>query len=503
MNRLCALAVLCAGCPSLSLFASYRIMLSQKDVTVETAVLTATVDATFSGGNLFVQSDGNFQPLDFDHPAAAHVFIRVDGMQVSNDSYIDWSHSNRPAAHVFNAIGLPGLASGSHLVEVVAVPDGGPVHVSSANLTMIQNPAPIMDEQVLDPDSSTIDVTTIGLGHAGDTPPTPPFTNYPPLPHFPLLVSGPKNLAHLPVVALASGRSYYAGTASTLCKIPNRCGDPMWGIYADPLTPTSCATISPLNPTALCDDHDNTASTWTINDLFESAELFQAPMYSHAFFPSGAAGLAGGQHSISLGVTEYPWIAGQNGGEDPVQYRVGAGARLVVLAGMQIAGIGKKVSTRMTYANDVNSVVEIGANLVGHDVEIASGTLTIPTGRQGVIFFTGKARVYPPGKQAGTGELSSGDGLAKLWITLDRASSPPENVAVSPPGIQQLRQGTESQRTMSTSMMLSEGVALAAGDYRVHLWAKAEGVFPPYSNGEQTHVAMTDEAALVWFGRLQ
>src|SRR5258708_39458800 len=115
---------------------------------------------------------------------------------------------------------------------------------------------------------------------------------------------------------------------------------------------------------------------------------------------------------------------------------------------MEISGTAAP-PTPLSPANDTFDLI---GDVQLKSIALARGTLTIPPGKLGTVFFAAKTRVFPPGKLPN--QLPNADGLAKIWITVERKALNGNltSVATGPTGIQQILPGTESGRTISASL---------------------------------------------------
>ena len=407
-------------------------------IAAPTVVLSASISLDRSD-NVLVASDGWYRPVG---PADASVHIEIDGQRISDDSLIDWRGSTNLEPHSFDAIGAANLPAGAHTITLVAdSPAGQYVIGRGANLSVMIHPADHVQVSELGADTRRFDFTTAGVVTATDGSVTGA-----PAPHTAVLTQSIAAL-NAPIVALGSLRAYQDGGA----------GDAMAGIYADG------------------QNLGNGAANWSVNDLFSGAEL-QAPMYTHALIPATAA-----PRQVSLDATEFPWNPNQNGGEDPVMYRIGAGARLVTLwGGLDFYGAASS-SDRV---NDWYDYIGIGADHpygnvppTGTDVPIATTALSIPPGRTGTVFFSAQTRVQ--------GDSADSGGQASLWISIDGAR-------VGSTAVQQLSYpNSDSQRTLTASYLAT---ALSPGVHQIQVFARADGSFK--------HLAVTADAPLIYFGHL-
>jgi hypothetical protein len=243
------------------------------------------------------------------------------------------------------------------------------------------------------------------------------------------------------VITLASG------TASRT----SASGDSLWGIFLNGACPTMSETL------------------WSVNDLAYGAEVM-APMYSHAL------NYVNGDNTITLQAGELAWGLGR---EDPVIYSVLPMTRLISLWGNSITG-GAPISSRecssLEYTCVGTSVGWGGCPDAGTPVEIASASINIPEGHNGVLAFLAKTRV-----QAHT--YDSGNVL--LFLSID-------DVEVGGGGVQQIvsPEGISS-RTLSASYLSAGEGRLLPGNHIVRVFAQANGSF--------RHLCTTNDLPLVFF----
>lgn len=405
------------------------------DVVVDTSygahTLLQTTIYVSTGGYAYLQSDGRYGPASYQ--PLANAYITVDGVTVSNDSLLDYRLSTNPQQHSFNVIGAAYLAPGWHTVALHA--HGTKVFYVGAgtNLSILTDAATNVINNALGQDTGAYSFTTYGLQDGN------------PLPHATVLQNWVSSAGE-PLVALASGRAYSWGSY----------GDPMWMIF--------------LNGSG----ERNDSATYSDNDLWTGAET-QAPFFSQAMYSDAGAG----SHNLSLEVSELPYSA--QGIENSVQYRVGAGTRLITLnGGMTVWGKATPSSalyTRGDYICAGSDQGWPGCPPAGTDALLADGWLNIPDGHNGVVMFMSKSRVQ--------GDSSDQGGTVRLFLTID-------GQRVGNDGVQQLSApNVESTRTISASYLATGNQALAPGWHHVQAWGNVQGSF--------IHLALSKELPLLWF----
>jgi hypothetical protein len=397
------------------------------------SVIISSVSLNVSQGEwVLVKSDGRYYPNGGSFIA---VYITVDGGKVSNDSLTDWRGSTNPVQHSYSVVGVAYLNPGQHVIALQADAPYGYVNLGAAsNLSVMTQPASSVNEYTVYPDTGVISENVTGIQEGQPVPVTSVANAW-------TTTNGE------PVIALASGRSYYAGTP------PNNYGNAMWNLSIDGF------------------GEDNSSSSWSDNDMFTGAEL-QAPMYNHGFFNVGP-----GQHGVSLDATVEPY----GSTPDDAWYRVGAGSRLILLnGGMNVAGKvtpNTQVNYRFTYVCIGSDQGSPGCPGTYTDVVLDDVTISIPQGHNGVVMFSAMTRVQ--------GDASDAGGNVSFWITID-------GVPVSSYGVQQLASPNgDSTRTVTASYLAAGSNALSPGDHDVQLHAMASGSF--------IHLSMTQDLPLIWF----
>ena len=397
---------------------TYSALSSDVYVTTATTILSSTINFT-STSKVYVQSDGRYFP---GVNAYAAMQLYLDGNAIGSGSIIDWHTTTHDAQHSFNCIAAVTVSPGSHTFTLRATPISGTFTVGAdSNLCVMTDITANMQSAGLASDSPVYNFTTNGI--------LPPNE----LPHSPLISLNVNNTSG-PIIALGSARAYSIAD-----------GDMMLGIYKD--------------GAALPNDQ----ALWTVNDSFSACES-QAPLYTHAYINDT------GSHTISLDASEFPWIAQ---GENPTQYRVGAGSQMVVLSGqMKVSGS----APQSTALNNCCDWVNLGTGN-GTPVPIATATINIPSGHNGVVMFMAKTRLQA--------DITDAGGHGFLWIEIDGKS-------VSSCGVQQIVSGaSESQRTLCASFLSAGSKALSVGNHTVTVYAKAVGSFK--------HLCAVKDLPLLWF----
>lgn len=429
--------LLALGCPAVTFAAgSNSVYLSlPADVQVnadfgDQTLLQTTINVP-AGGYAYFQSDGRYGPASYQPQADA--YITLDGVTVSNDSLTDYRLSTNGQQHSFNVIGAAYLAPGPHTVALRA--HGSKIFYVGAgtNLSVMTDAAAAVINNALGQDTGVYSFTTYGLQDGG------------PLPHATVLQNFVSSAGE-PLVALASGRAY------------------PWGGYGDPLWTTFIDGAGERNDSA----------TYSDNDLWTGAET-QAPFFTQALYTGAGAG----GHVLSLEVSELPYSA--QGAENPVQYRVGAGTRLVTLnGGMTVVGKAAPSSATYTRGDYVCAGSDQGwpgCPPAGTDALLADGWLNVPGGHNGVVMFMTKSRVQ--------GDMSDQGGTVRLFLTID-------GQRVGNDGVQQLvAPNVESTRTICASYLATGSGALAPGWHHVQAWGNVQGSF--------IHLSLSRELPLLWF----
>ena len=415
---------------------SYRAL--SIDTLVQSGLTVTLLEArvlVVNAGWLFAQSDGRYYPQG---ATRANAWIEIDGNKQSNDSLIDWRNSTDPQQHSFNVIAAAHVQPGLHTVVLRSGAVGGRVFVGAgSNLSVLVGAAAHVMVQSLAADTGAL---TFYNDHVPDGAPLPSHRS---ILRQPIVSEGQ------PLIVLASGRSY----------LWSHYGDPMWGIFFDGKEPS------------------NAAFTWTDNDLYSGAEE-QAPMFNQAYFVA-----SNGTHAVSLEATSEPYQPPINE-DDVVDYRIGAGTRLITLqGGLTVFGHALNADSSKYAVNKRFAYVCIDSKhgwptcpRDGSEVVLARSGLTIPVGHNGVVFFAAKTRVQGGANDRGT---------VSLYLKLD-------GYIVGSVGVQQLgKPNAESTRTVAASYLAAAERALRPGRHTIEVLARANGTFE--------HLSVTADLPLVWF----
>jgi hypothetical protein len=397
---------------------------------VQVSGIQTLLSAQVNGGQwVYFQSAGRYWPSTAN--TGSSVYITVDGIRVGTSSVINCWDS--VIQHSFEVVGASNLSPGSHQVQLVAnFPSGGYVG-SSSNLIIMTRPAARVSQSSMATDSNVISVNTDGI-YEGT-----------PLPFVSVLTSTTYSDGS-PIIALASGRSYYS---------PGHAGDALWNLSLDGV------------------GEHNDSSSWSDDNIVVGAE-FQAPMYNIGFFSNTAVG----NHTVSLNATKAPYPPVN----DRVTYRVGSTTTLVTLnGGFTVYGKiapDNQVYHRYTWTPCVGSSSGWpGCPNVGSDVVLYSTVITIPPSHNGVVMFSSNPRV-----QGGPDDQG---GIVRLWITVDGQLK-------SSVGVQQISNGLgAASRTLASSYLAAGAGALSPGTHTVQLHARADGDF--------VHLVLGKDLPFIWF----
>jgi hypothetical protein len=426
-------------------------------------ILSATVTMPSPGGTLFVNADGSYFPIA--NNSAADMFIQIDGQQASNDSVIDWRGTSNNEEHAFNCIGAKWVGTGSHTVSLVASDLAGAFTVAAgANLTAMKSHATTVVDQPLPSDIGYYNFTTQSAYHSTAGAPATSLslpTASAPVPSLTAQVDGTQD-----VVLLASGRSYVPRSMTAY-------GDAMWGFFST---------------TSYTHDLGTRYSTWGVNDLHNtpdgtSVTECQAPMYIQAFLPKSA--FCGQTTTLSMNASEFPWARYSQGGENPVQYAIGSGTRLVYLrGGMQVRG-SAPLTSNVNFSDDFSGPG--GSPPVpfynATPIRIAYASFYVPDNHNGVVFFSAADRVYQDIN-------STGDGVLNLWIEIDRGQP---YARVGPRTVQGYLHNNDSMRTLRASYLADQNDPLERGGWHtVELFAE---VYDNAGNGAN----FSNDLPLLWF----
>jgi hypothetical protein len=423
------------------------------------------LSATVNGSQLVhLQSDGRFYPGTSVGPIAVRIY--VDGTKVSNDSTIDWHWGvTNPAQHSFEAVAAINLTAGSHTVQLVGYANGSTFYVGAgSNLSIMTHPANNGLASHLTADT-TIYEFNVPANYPNGSPLIPNYgTSILPT----SLASSGTGCGGVssPIVVVSAGRSYWGGTNQ---------GDALWNLSVDGV------------------HQENGSSSYSDNDMCSCSE-YQAPMYSHGFF-----NVANGNHTISLDLTAAPLDV-----MNDVNYVVGATTQVLAYSGgMTVCGKAPPNSQQyypFVYDCVASSIGWENCNSTNTAQQLTSYEVTIPTGHNGVVFFTATSRAQgngsapltcaPPVCSPGVTNWVEGGGLASLYMTIDGA-------VVGSTGVQGIvAPWTASQRTLTASYLATGTKKLSVGTHQVQLWGN--GTAFQGSNGF-AHLSFTVDMPLMWF----
>lgn len=434
--------------------------------TTDVVILGTTLTLSQSRGVLFV-ADGRFFPSGI--ARMPDLEIKINGSKAdSSQAILDWVGSTAAVQHSFNAIAYRQLGAGSHTVQLVARNHPGRGAGSftvgaDTSLSIMVNPAPQVLVSKLGSDSGYIDLAT-------NQPPGIVIKEGDPRPMVTVASNTPTGITSgTKIASLMSGRAFVACTTQYTNNTPattNSEGDAAWGIY---LSPSTSASNSQL-----CLGNDE--ASWSVNDLWRGAEL-HAPLYGHAFHSVDPG------NQIRLNVGELVFNDSTNNFENAVCYRVGARTQLVSLWGMTIAGsqaVDSSDCRTFVFQCVGSSSSWPGCPATGQNKVLASKTIYVPSGHNGIVFFSAKTRVQ--------GDSSDYGGNVFLEIHVD-------GVRRGSVGVQQLQYPNgSSSRTLTASYLSADGPdssRLAPGYHTVEVVARAQGSF--------AHVAATKDLPLVYF----
>lgn len=405
-------------------------------------VLSTKVELDQAGW-AYLHADGGFAPLG---EAIANAWITIDDQRVSNESTVDWRGSLAPNRRAFNVIAAVHLPAGPSRVALrVRTADGAALVTAGTSLSVLANAAAHAVTASLDTHSPWLEFDT---RRTPEGRPLPVGRGWLPV------LSVEAGNAGGPVVAMASGRAWTS----------DQPGDAMWGIFLN-------GREQPLH-----------SATWSINDLFEGAEL-QAPMFMQALFPAPPRG-----SSVQLVASESPYYTPRMASTNAVRYRVGAGTGLVTLTGgMRVVGRGYAPAwdyvTRGRYRR--YAYVCIGTNgfrpdrcpPTGTAVVLARGRACIPPGHDGEVMFASRTRIQGDDHdEGGTVALSLRVGGREVARNVQALGPRPHAV---------------STRTIGTSWLSAGDQALPEGCHVVEAVAEA--------NGDFRNVSLNADLPLLWF----
>ncbi len=415
-----------------------------------TTVRSETINLT-APGRLLVQADGHVLPVSWPSAASAWAWITVDGQTVSNTTVEDWQGSIAPQPHAFATVGAVSVSAGTHVVALQADARNGIFDLGSAGLTVFVNPAAQVVMAQLPADSSAIQPsypTRPGASRCA-------WSNIP----WSKLVSLDMPTADLPVYTFAAGRTQVIANA----------GDSMLGILHEHSDVRGEGTLT-------------WRGAYSVQDLWPAAEIHSALSCQGVLY--GAAPSAEYRPRLWLAATEFP---PSNHPGQPLSFKVGSGATIVgVAGGMQVHGAVAKTNGPVCQAMCFGGSGS-GCPAVATPVVLSYGTIRIPSGHDGRVFISGKARV----------QGDSGDTAARSSMRIRLNGQYVGTNAVQ--GVGGWLGGwdsTLSQRTLGVSYLATGALALPAGDHLVELVVQLN----PYANPARTErmSIWDDDPMLVW-----
>ncbi|MES2503298.1 MAG: hypothetical protein V4534_00290 [Myxococcota bacterium] len=423
----------------------------QIDTVVEalrkTALISASVEISPDDA-IVVGSDGRFYPVA--GKLSALVQIECNGRLASNEAVINWAASQYPVQHSYSVIGAWSGFDGNvtcSLMGIALFPEGNASFAVGATsnlyITIIPNTGSMrVSGNLLRADSRP---------YQFDVKP-----DQTPLPSYPALsvTTGATGLSG-PVVVFAAGRSYVSD---------GYYGDAVWFIYNN------------VNGSGATDRQE---VMHTDNDLSPGAESGNAPMYTHAFFPSSENSLVS---NVTLAASAEAW--NHASGDNTVHYIIGATTTLVSFTGAAVSGRVPWIDGAIPIGNSY--YVCVGSDCAwpgcppitgnGH-IFIPSTLFEVPANHSGIVFFSFKSLIQ--------GESNDIGGYLAAQIIID--GNPVGNLAV-----QQLSTPDSiSTRTLSASWSSAEN-PLGAGLHTISVIVHIVGKFAQLYLGAQL--------PLVWFG---
>lgn len=434
----------------------YAALASDVAVTEPYRILLQTTITLNAPDKIYVQSDGYIRQGAGTPGSAGRVAggisIVVDSAKIGSDAVVDWPEGRDGQVHSYNVIGAAELSAGTHTVSLVAaslLPSSSSFTVGAgSNLSVFVHPADrILVTTLSDPTDTYGDYL---VADRSVDPPVPiNVSNWErgtPLPVLePLRLTVPATDS--PVVAMSSARVF------------GESGDVLLGIG-----------LNGKNP-------GNAYSSWSVNDMGYLAE-YQAPVFSHAYFPKLAP-----DSRISMQATVFPWEAPY---ENPAIYKIGAGAKLIVMyGGMQVTGH----SVISDAVNDPWDLVCVKwPNCSRPSLTAEDAVFTVPEGHHGVVMFSAKARVQEQ-------VLAGTYGRAAIRIGIWDATG--IKIGEGSVGMQRIADPLSiSQRTLSSSYLATGAKALKPGIYR----ARVElAVWSAPGENPLNNLDFRSDMPLLWF----
>ena len=428
----------------------------QVNTTSYVNVLTQSISITAANTRVLVIADGRYFPVD---KPAGSMRVAIDGSEAYTTYAINhWgsAKTNASVQHSFNVLAYAVLQPGTHTINLRAGSHPsrpGRFSVGSySGMSVIINPSQQTLVSSLSGESAQINVTTYA----------PPGVN---------IVEGSANrplvsvlsnsvtnntAATVGVATLISGRAFQSCTGN---------GDALWGISQD----------------NVCQWTDS--ASWAVNDIDPGAET-QAPMYAHAFHAVGP----GKTSNIAFKASELAFGSDQAGSasgahENAVCYKAGS-AKIISIVGSAVAGGAGGNSTfcsTYTWKCVASTTGAPGCPTQASDVTLASKTVNIPSGHNGVFEFSAKTRT----------QLDNADGFSTAILGLKI-----DGVQQGTLGIQQIRAGFgQASRTLTASYLSASGpnsAPLAPGPHLVEVYINVQGA-------QIKNASVPQELALVYF----
>ncbi|MEM7204058.1 MAG: hypothetical protein AAF628_27600 [Planctomycetota bacterium] len=451
---------------------------------------------------------------------AATLQLRVNGSLVGSKSIVDWrphlgTSAYSPEIHSFHVAWASPLITGEHVVELVA--SAGHYSIGKrAALSVFVNPCPTLTAQhsshqgLVDVDVSQCSLCAQCCGFCSEVCNQDTWTR---INHWQNLAS--ENVAAVtvpingvdPVFMIASGSSSVtvAGPLPTQScsgnEPPANMGDAMWGLFLG-LGGENLYKPFPNGPLHF--------ATWSVNDLWEGAEL-GAPMFCQGaiLFPEDDSPFFA-DVDVRLRGTEYPAFTDAGDVYNPVQYSVDPSTQLIALTG-DFAVSGAVATSGTTYpCNGLTSAdlqcsfpcVPAGTTPIcrwcnawcvaspdgpncpnpGTQRVLAEETLLIGPTHDGIVFFSSMIRALGDAQNAGA---------ARLEIFHELQDPFGVKTIVGSRGVQTFQSnlcsgasGTplgspESQRTLCASYLSAPPNNLAPGQYTIRLIGVVHQVNPP------------------------
>lgn len=427
----------------------------QINSTTYQIVLTRTITLSEPAVVIGV-ADGRYFAVD---APAGQIAVAIDGSTGNSSVAVtDWGSSSASVQHSFNALANATLTAGIHTVALVASSSSsrpGRFKVGSGSgLSVLVQPFSQVHSSFLSGESGNINVTTynpptVNVTEGGSTRPVVSILSQ--------SISNPGPTA-TNIVSMVSGRSFNSCDSG----IKNGRGDALWGIYAD----NTCQSTG--------------SASWSVDDLDTTGEL-QGAMYAHAKYS-----LAVGQtRTISFVASELAFGSDQpNPHENGVCYKAGSAKLLSMVDGVVMgsaSGGTNSFCSTYTWKCVATTVSWPSCLASGSNVAIGSTSVTIPSGNDGIVYFSAKTRI----------QADNTDSFATATLQIYVDGSPVGTI-----GIQQLAAGYgQSSRTLSSSYISAPGpnsTTLSVGTHTVSAVVNVSGT-------TLHHVSVPQDVVLTYF----